>query len=78
MANKPKTDLTMEQQATTILMKKCGIIEGSQPTAADEGKFRERFVDPMKDEAVDNIREYLGMQEGGSDTFSAVAIHADV
>lgn len=42
----------MEEQATMLLMKKCGTLEqGKTADAADHNKFREQFVGPLKKES---------------------------
>ena len=43
IANKPKPMLAMEQQATCLLMKKCGLLEEEALFADKENAFREQF-----------------------------------
>ena len=40
--------LAMEQQATCLLMKKCGLLEEEALLADKENAFREQFLDPVK------------------------------
>jgi hypothetical protein len=79
LANEPKTALNMEQQATALLMKKCGILKETE--APDQGKeeaFRKQFVDPIQDDTVTSYREAFGLQPaGGTDSFSAIVLHAE-
>ena len=79
LANKPKSDLTMEVQATALLMKKCGATEGGQhqhTTMVEE--FTETFVEPLVDDTVSGYREMFGLQnDEGADPFGTIAIHAD-
>ena len=81
LANKPKTNLTMEEQATQLLMKKCGVLEPDQ--VAEEkhhGKFRAQFVDPLQIDTVGGMREMFGLNsEGvdGPDLLGSVALDAE-
>jgi len=68
LANKAKTNLTMEEQATQLLMKKCGVLEPDQ--VAEEkhhGKFRAQFVDPLQIDTVGGMREMFGLNSEGVD-----------
>lgn len=51
IASRPKTDLTMEEQATMLLMKKYGTLEqGKKPDEANHSnhsRFRETSVEPL-------------------------------
>ena len=68
LANRSKSTLTMEQQATALLMKKCGIlvaqkirkcgILGEDESLVPEvDKFREEFVDPLKGRTVSSYSD---------------------
>ena len=79
LANKPKSALNMEQQATALLMKKCGLLKETE--ALDQGKeeeFRNQFVDPIQEGTVTSYWEAFGLQlAGGTDYFSAIVLHAE-
>ena len=79
IANKPKIDLTMEQQATVLLMKKCGLVDDGDPMVKDKiAKFPEQFAGKLKEDAVGGYRDLFGLDNVGSaDALSALAIHAD-
>ena len=79
LAGRPKTDLTIELQATALLMKKCGILpEDKLPDQGVEEEFRNQFVEPLVDGTVTNYREAFGLPTGeGADSFSAIVIHAE-
>jgi hypothetical protein len=69
----------MEQQATALLMKKCGLLEEKEVMEpAKEEKFRTQFVAPMQDDSATNYRDMFGLQiVEGTDSLSAIGIHAD-
>ena len=79
LANKPKSALSMEQQATSLLMRKCGLLEEKEVMdSTKEAKFRTQFVDPMLGETETKYRDMFGLQNvEGTDGLSAIAIHAD-
>ncbi|RLN38860.1 hypothetical protein C2845_PM01G27360 [Panicum miliaceum] len=79
LANKPKSDLTAEQQATALLMKKCGALgETSKQGSATVEEFTKQFVGPLQDDTVSGCRELFGLpDEEGADPLSAIAIHAE-
>lgn len=79
LANRPKSDLNMEQLATALLMKKCGILEeDKQPDQQTEERFRSQFVAPLIPEKVGSYREAFGLSEaGGVDCLGVLSIHAD-
>lgn len=78
LASKPKSALNMEQQATTLLMKKCGLLQEKEAlNQAKEEEFRAKFVQPMEDNMVTNYRDTFGLQVvEGTDCLGAMAIHA--
>jgi len=58
IASRPKSNLIMQEQATRLLMKKCGIVDTNNNL--EEGqleKFRLQFVEPMKEMTVQGLRE---------------------
>lgn len=64
IANKPKTDLSMQEQAAQSLMKKCGILNPKK--VADEAnhhRFRTQLLDPLQDSAVDGFRDAFGLND---------------
>ena len=79
LANKPKSDLTLEQQATILLMKKCGTFEGQndkEPPTVE--KITDQFVGPLKEDTVSEYRVLFGLpEEGDADSYGAIAIHAE-
>ena len=79
LASKPKSALNMEQQATTLLMKKCGLLQEKEAlNQAKEEEFRAKFVQPMEDNMVTNYRDTFGLQVvEGTDCLGAMAIHAE-
>lgn len=79
IASKPKSDLTMEQQATALLMRKCGVLaEGATPDKATEAAFQTRFVEPMVTDTISSYRETFGLpEEGGVDALAALVINAE-
>lgn len=76
---KPVTVSNIEEQATTVLMKGCGILKGnSAPDEEAKNKFHKQFVDPMAVVVEDDFRAVFGIpKEGGADSFSALVINAD-
>lgn len=80
LACKPKSDLTIEQQATALLMKKCGILsESERKRAATIEEFTEQFIGHMENDMVTGYRDLFGLpKEGGADPLGAIAIHAEV
>jgi len=69
----------MEQQATALLMKKCGTLnEDGVPDQTTMAQFTTQFVAPLVDDTVSNYREVFGLpEEGGVNTFAALAINAE-
>lgn len=75
LANKPKSNLTMEQQATQLLMKKCGTLEGEQ---AGIEEFAHEFIAPIQNVTVKGYRGLFGLPEAGeADILHEVAVEAD-
>ena len=53
LANKPRSNLSVEEQATALLIKKCGLAETiTTPTAADQNKLHTQFVGPLEANVV--------------------------
>ena len=79
LANRPKSDLTMEQQATALLMKKCGTLnEDGVPDQTTMAQFTTQFVAPLVDDTVQTTGKCLGCRrKEGSNTFAALAINAE-
>jgi hypothetical protein len=79
LANKPKSALNMEQQATTLLMRKCGLVDETEvPDQAKEEMFITQFTQPIQDSTVASSRETFGLQSvEGTGCLGAIAIHAD-
>ena len=79
LASRPKSDLTIEQQATALLMKKCGTFgEEGEPNQATREDFTAQFVAPLEKDAVSHYRDVFGLPEGeGADKFAAIAINAE-
>jgi hypothetical protein len=80
LANRPASDLTMEEQATALLIKRSSFLDCKQmasPNCAEV--FCSKFADPMPDDTVGGYREFFGIDNvSGTDSLSAVAVHADV
>lgn len=78
LANKPKSNLTMAEQATQLLMKKCGVlVDDKVADEKDNGKFRTKFVVPMEAAVVNGLRDTFGLDGEGNGPLSAVAIDAE-
>ena len=79
LANKPASGLTMEEQATALLIKKSSFLDESQLASAQKADvFCSKFADPMPDESVTGYRVFFGIENGaGTDSLSAVAVCAD-
>ncbi|OEL21879.1 hypothetical protein BAE44_0017102 [Dichanthelium oligosanthes] len=79
IANRPKSDLTMEEQATQLLMKKCGTLEiGKKAQEEDHDNFREQFAEPLKGDAVFGFRDMFGLTDlPAGEALSALALEAD-
>ena len=79
LANRPKSNLTMEEQATMLLMKKCGTLaEVGTVSKEDQAKFREEFVEPLKTVSVSGYRDMFGLSVvDGSNPLSALAVEAE-
>lgn len=77
--SKPAIASSVEDQATMLLMKGCGLLEDSSiPGETMKAKFHKQFVDPMGPVVEDNLRVTFGIQkDGGADSFSALAINVD-
>ena len=79
IANWPKTGLTMEEQATQLLMKKCSLLEADVvPVEKAKGMFCEKFVDRMEPGFVTGLRDMFGIsREDGSNPLQALAVEAE-
>jgi len=79
LAKRPNSDLPVEQQATALLMKKCGLLQHNQkPSQAAREQFQTQFVNPMVDETIRSYRETFDLpMEEGTDSLSALVIHAE-
>ena len=53
LANKPRSNLSVEEQATALLIKKCGLAENiTTLTATDQNKLHTQFVGPLEANVV--------------------------
>lgn len=78
LANRPKSDLSMQEQATHLLMKKCGIIQPRKKVdEADHHRFKSQFVEPLMDNAVDGFCEAFGLNDLEGRPLNAMALEAD-
>lgn len=79
LANKPKSDLNMEQQATILLMKKCGTYDEDDLVAPEKGEqLGQKFVEPLDEELVENLRETFGLPKvGEAGCLAAIAVNAE-
>jgi hypothetical protein len=64
LANKPKSNLTMEEQATQLLMKKSGTLEADCDGGTID-KFAHQFTEPMKNVDVKDYRVLFDFPEVG-------------
>jgi hypothetical protein len=77
LAAKPKTNLTMEEQATALLKKKSGVLfTGAAPNNAAHAEFRGKFTEPLKHDAVGGFNEMFGLEEDvmGDDFLALIAL----
>ena len=79
LANKPKTGLTIEEQATQLLIKKSGVLDMEmESTQTAKEKFITQFTAPLMNPTVGGFRDCFGLPEAGdSDALNAVAIDAE-
>ena len=79
VANRAPSGLTMEQQATLLLMKKHGEVTVDDKHALEQiTKFPEKFTGPLDDDDVGSYRELFGLANvERPDSISALAIHAE-
>jgi hypothetical protein len=78
VANRQTGDMTMEEQATALLMKKCNFLEKKKPEDQAKIMFCSSFVDPMLQKVVTQYRTMFNLEEaGGTDILSVVAVHAE-
>jgi len=65
LANKLASGLTMEEQATALLIKKSSFLDESQLASAQKADvFCSKFADPMPDESVTGYRVFFGIENG--------------
>ena len=69
----------MEEQATTLLMKKCNFLDKKQnPDVKQKTLFCSSFADPLPRGDVTQYRTMFNLEESdGADILSAVAVLAD-
>ena len=79
LASKPRSGLTMEQQATALLLKKCGAADDAAgPAHVAQTTLATKFVAPIVKDTVSNYRDLFGLPEGdGADKFAAITIDAE-
>ncbi|KAG2624172.1 hypothetical protein PVAP13_3KG109800 [Panicum virgatum] len=79
LANRPPSNLTVEQQATALLVRKSGILGPTKmPTAAEQNRFHTQFVENLEGEVVHGMRDMFGLPEGGvADSLSPLLIDAE-
>ncbi|RLN33559.1 hypothetical protein C2845_PM03G14920 [Panicum miliaceum] len=79
LANKPPSNLSIEEQATAFLIRRCGISGPSKmPSAAEQSRFRTQFVEHMEGEVVHGMRDVFGLPEDGvADSLSPLLIDAE-
>lgn len=67
IASKPKSNLTMEEQATALLMKRSGTIpDHAEPNEQDHARFRAQFVDHLNVEAAAGYQSLFSLGEEDS------------
>ncbi|KAG2635962.1 hypothetical protein PVAP13_2NG370400 [Panicum virgatum] len=79
LASKPPTNLTLEEQATALLIKKSGIVCAfKKPSEQDKHRFHSKFVDNLEGEMVTGMRDMFGLPEGGAmDILAPLIIDAE-
>ena len=78
IASRPKSNLTMQEQATRLLMKKCGIVDTNKNLEqGQQEKFRQQFVEPMKEMTVQGLRETFWLNGNEADPLDAIALEED-
>lgn len=78
IASRPKSNLTMQEQATRLLMKKCGIVDTNKNLEeGQQEKFRLQFVEPMKEMTVQGLRETFRLNGNEADPLDAIALEGD-
>ncbi|KAK3121212.1 hypothetical protein QOZ80_8BG0648230 [Eleusine coracana subsp. coracana] len=79
LANKPRNNTTIEQQAIQLLMKKSGFVQQEGETEADaQDKFTEQFVNPIKPDMISSLHDMFGMDGAQSNDLHAVAVQAGI
>jgi hypothetical protein len=77
LAAQPKTNLTMEDQATALLIRKSGVLfTGAAPNNAAHAEFRGKFTEPLKHDAMGGFNDMFGLEEGvmGDDFLAPIAL----
>lgn len=70
-----RTNLSIDEQATMLLMQASGIIDADGPITDDaHQKLGEQFVDPLHDEPVAGMRSALGLPGNGQDDVLSVLV----
>ena len=79
LASKPTSGLTVEEQATAFLLKKCGVsVAASIPTTAEQNQFHQTFLGPLQHEVLGDMREAFGLPEGeAADSLGPLLIDAE-
>jgi hypothetical protein len=77
IASKPKTNLTMEEQATALLIKRSGVLfSGNTPNHVVQDEFMGQFTEPLKNTAMGGFKELFGIPDeaNGADSLAPLAI----
>ena len=79
LASKLTSGLTVEEQATALLLKKCGVsVAASIPTTAEQIQFHQTFLGPLQHEVLGDMREAFGLPEGeAADSLGPLLIDAE-
>uniref|UniRef100_A0A0A9CBA9 Uncharacterized protein n=1 Tax=Arundo donax TaxID=35708 RepID=A0A0A9CBA9_ARUDO len=78
LASKPKTRLTVEQQATALLIKKTGFLSQDEELDANaHSRFRAQFTQPLSSKTIKNYRIMFGMERTAEADYQALALEAD-
>ncbi|CAN6237630.1 unnamed protein product [Urochloa humidicola] len=78
-AAKGTTTLPIEEQATALLLKACGVMcDNGKPTDTAVQQFGLKFANPLQADLMGDVRNQLGLSaEGGVDTFGALVGDAE-
>jgi len=71
--------MTIEEQATPLLMKETAFLANAQPSGTwGATEIGNKFAEPLPDEKVTEYRNIFGLSMGeGTDALCAVAVTAD-